>query len=61
MCGRFFVPEDDCAEMIRAILDHLEHRNVKVKTGDVFPGDVAAVVASNRQMQPQPFALLVLT
>ena len=43
--------------MIRAIVERLEHRNVKVKTGDVFPGDMAAVVASNRQLQPQPFAM----
>lgn len=57
MCGRFYVPEDDSAETIRTILDHLEHRNVKVKTGDVFPGDVAAVVASNRHLEPQPFAM----
>lgn len=57
MCGRFFVPEDDSIQMIRAIVEQLEHRNVIVKTGDVFPGDIAAVVASNRQMQPQPFAM----
>ena len=57
MCGRFYVPEDDSIQMIRAIVEYLEHRNVKAKTGDVFPGDIAAVVASNRQMQPQPFAM----
>ena len=57
MCGRFYVPEDDSAETIRAILEYLEHRNVKVKTGDVFPGDVAAVVASNRHLELQPFAM----
>ena len=57
MCGRFYVPEDASIQMIRAIVERLEHRNVKVKTGDVFPGDMAAVVASNRQMQPQPFAI----
>ena len=43
--------------MSRAIVEYLEHRNVKAKTGDVFPGDIAAVVASNRLMQPQPFAM----
>ena len=43
--------------MIRSIVEYLEHRNVKAKTGDVFPGDIAAVVASNRQLQPQPFAM----
>ncbi|MGM9659507.1 MAG: SOS response-associated peptidase [Faecousia sp.] len=57
MCGRFYVPEDDSAEMIRTILEYLEHRNVMVKTGDVFPGDIAAVVASNRRCEPQPFAM----
>ena len=57
MCGRFYVPEDGSIQMIRAIVERLEHRNVKVKTGDVFPGDMAAVVASNRQLQLQPFAM----
>ena len=57
MCGRFYVPEDASIQMIRAIVERLEHRNVKVKTGDVFPGDMAAVVASTRQLQPQPFAM----
>ena len=57
MCGRFFVPEDDSIEMIRSIVEYLEHRNVNAKTGDVFPGDIAAVVASNRHLEPQPFAM----
>lgn len=57
MCGRFYVPVDDSIQMIRAIVEYLEHRNVNAKTGDVFPGDIAAVVAGNRQMQPQPFAM----
>ena len=57
MCGRFYVPEDDSIRMIRSIIEQMEHRNVKVKTGDVFPGDMAAVVASNRRCEPQPFAM----
>lgn len=57
MCGRFYVPEDGSIQMIRAIVERLEHRNLKVKTGDVFPRDMAAVVASNRQLQPQLFAM----
>lgn len=57
MCGRFYVPEDASIQMIRAIVERLEHRNVKVKTGDVVPGDIAAVVASNKHLQPQPFAM----
>lgn len=57
MCGRFYVPEDDSVQMIRVIVEQLEHRNVKVKTGDIFPGDIAAVVASNRRCERQPFAM----
>lgn len=57
MCGRFYVPEDDNTETIRSILEQLEHSNVKVKTGDVFPGDVAAVIACNRRCEPQLFAM----
>ena len=57
MCGRFYVPKDTSIQMIRAIVEQLEHRNVKVKTGDIFPGDMAAVVASNRRLEPQPFVM----
>ena len=57
MCGRFYVPEDASIQRIRAVVERLEHRNVKVKTGDVFPGDMAAVIANNRRLQPQPFAM----
>ena len=57
MCGRFYVPEDDSVQMIRAVMEALEHRNVSAKTGEVFPGDTAAVIASNRRLEPQPFAM----
>lgn len=57
MCGRFYVPEDDSIQMLRAIVEHLEHRNVKVKTGEVSPGSVVAVVASNRKLEHQAFAM----
>ncbi len=57
MCGRFYVPEDDSVQMLRAILKELEHRNVKVKTGEVIPGSVAAVIACNRKLEHQPFAM----
>ena len=57
MCGRIYIPEDAGTQMLRAIFDHLEHRNVIVKTGEVSPGDMAAVVASNRRREPQPFAM----
>jgi len=57
MCGRFYVPEDDSVQMIRAVMEALERRNVSAKTGEVFPGDTAAVIASNRRLEPQPFAM----
>lgn len=57
MCGRFHVPEAESTQMLRSILEYLEHRNVKVKTGEIFPGDVAAVVARNRRLEPRPFAM----
>ena len=55
MCGRFYVPEDSEIAMLRKVIENLESRNVTVKTGEVSPGDVAAVIASNREMKPQPF------
>ena len=39
-------------------MENLESRNVTVKTGEVSPGDVAAVIASNRELKPQPFGML---
>lgn len=43
--------------MLRKILENLETRNVSVKTGEVSPGDVVAVIASNRELKPQPFGM----
>ena len=50
MCGRFYVPEDSEIVMLRKVMENLESRNVTVKTGEVSPGDVAAVIASNAIM-----------
>ena len=58
MCGRFYVPEDSEIAMLRKVIENLESRNVTVKTGEVSPGDVAAVIASNRELKPQPFGML---
>ena len=58
MCGRFYVPEDSEIAMLRKVMENLESRNVTVKTGEVSPGDVAAVIASNRELKPQPFGML---
>ena len=50
MCGRFYVPDDSEIVMLRKVMENLESRNVTVKTGEVSPGDVAAVIASNAIM-----------
>lgn len=58
MCGRFYVPEDSEIAMLRKVMENLKSRNVTIKTGEVSPGDVAAVIASNRELKPQPFGML---
>lgn len=35
----------------------LSYRNVIVKSGEVSPGDLAAVIASNRKLEPTPFGM----
>jgi len=57
MCGRFHVSEDESIPMLHEILEYLEQRTIKVKKGEVFPGDVAAVVACNKRLEPRPFAM----
>lgn len=57
MCGRFNFPKESQDRILHSVLEDLEQRNIPVKTGDVFPGDVAAVIASNRNLEPQAFAM----
>lgn len=57
MCGRFNFPKESNDKMLRSVLEEMEQRNIQVKTGDVFPGDVAAVIACNRKLEPQAFAM----
>lgn len=57
MCGRFNFPKESQDRMLHSVLEDLEQRDIQVKTGDVFPGDVAAVIACNRKLEPQIFAM----
>lgn len=57
MCGRFNFPKESQDRILHSVLEDLEQRNIQVKTGDIFPGDVAAVIASNRKLEPQAFAM----
>ena len=43
--------------MVQAVLENLQCRQIEVKTGEVNPGDVAAVIASNRKLEPQAFGM----
>lgn len=58
MCYKFYVPEHHEIDDLEEILEYLQTRNVSVKTGNVIPGDVAAVIANSREMRPQPFGML---
>lgn len=57
MCGRYSFSKDSSSEMVQAVLENLQSRQIEVKTGEVFPGDVAAVIASNRKLEPQAFGM----
>ena len=57
MCGRYNFSKDSSSEMVQEVLQNLQSRNIEVKTGEVFPGDIAAVIASNRKLEPQAFAM----
>lgn len=57
MCGRYNFSKESRSEMVQVVLENLQSRQIEVKTGDVKPGDVAAVIASNRKLEPQAFGM----
>ena len=57
MCGRYTFSSESDSEMIRQVQESLEARNIEARTGIVNPGDVAAVIASNRRLEPQAFGM----
>lgn len=57
MCGRYNFSKESSSEMVQAVLENLQSRQIEVKTGEVFPGDVAGVIASNRKLEPQAFGM----
>lgn len=57
MCCKFYVPQKSEIVMLREVMENLKSRNVSVKTGEVGPGDIVAVIASNRKLQPLPFGM----
>ena len=57
MCGRYNFSKNSSSPMVQKVLENLQDRQVEVKTGEVNPGDVAAVIASNRKLEPQAFGM----
>ena len=57
MCGRYNFSKDSNSPMVQKVLENLQCRQIEVKTGEVNPGDVAAVIASNRKLEPQAFGM----
>ena len=57
MCGRYNFSKNSSSPMVQKVLENLQDRQIEVKTGEVNPGDVAAVIASNRKLAPQPFGM----
>ena len=57
MCGRYNFSKNSSSPMVRKVLENLQERQIEVKTGEVNPGDIAAVVASNRKLEPQAFGM----
>ena len=57
MCGRYNFSKNSSSPMVQAVLKNLQNRQIEVKTGDVNPGDVVAVIASNRKLEPRAFGM----
>ncbi len=57
MCGRYNFSKNSSSLMVQKVLANLLERQIEVKTGEVNPGDVAAVIASNRKLEPQAFGM----
>ena len=57
MCGRYNLSKNSSSPMVQKVLENLQERQIEVKTGEVNPGDVAAVIASNRKLAPQAFGM----
>ena len=57
MCGRYNFSKNSSSQMVQKVLANLLERQIEVKTGEVNPGDVAAVIASNRKLEPQAFGM----
>lgn len=58
MCGRFYIEEEDNEEILRIVrrLDERFSRDNKIKTGEIYPTNTAAVLL-NEQNKVEPKAM----
>ena len=57
MCCRFYTDEESDNETLRYAIDTLRTAGKAVTVGDVCPSNTAAVLANNRSLKMQPFAM----
>ncbi len=59
MCGRYYIEGENGTEELRQIINAANRRSPQapVKTGEVFPGDTAAVLANSRKLKMTAFAM----
>lgn len=59
MCGRYYIEPEDSAQELLSIIDEINHKRKAgpVKTGEIFPTDVAPVIANNRSQRQAAFAM----
>lgn len=53
MCGRYYIESEDSTLELLAIIDEVNRKNKAgpVKMGEIFPTDVAPVIANNRSQK----------
>lgn len=59
MCGRYYIESEDSTLELLAIIDEINRKSKAgpVKTGEIFPTDVAPVIANNRSQRQAAFAM----
>ena len=57
MRGRYYIAEEDSAAELQEIIEQLNQRGAKIKTGEIYPTDTVPVLANNKSMVIAPFAM----
>lgn len=59
MCARYYIPEEDPEGEWQQILEGIRYRDgaPSLKRGEIFPADIAPVLANSRSLAPGPFAM----